>query len=230
MNVRIKFRKSGIARFVGHLDVMRYFQKCFRRAEIPIAYSKGFSPHPILSIANPLSVGFYSDAEYMDVELSEEMDLNLLVKRLNESGTEDFQVLRAVKLKDSSENAMSIVTASDYEIVATESFQSGELFPLGFLKFLERDSILATKKTKKSEAEVDLKPLIKEYRETENGIFLKLLTGSRENLKPDFLLSVYLTEQGISYRNFDFRITRKEIYGFSEGNIKSLLSCDEAEI
>lgn len=230
MNVRIKFRKSGIARFVGHLDVMRYFQKCFRRAEIPIAYSKGFSPHPILSIANPLSVGFYSDAEYMDVELSEEMDLNLLVKRLNESGTEDFQVLRAVKLKDSSENAMSIVTASDYEIVATESFRGGELFPSGFLKFLERDSILATKKTKKSEAKVDLKPLIREYRETENGIFLKLLTGSRENLKPDFLLSVYLTEQGISYRNFDFRITRKEIYGFSEGNIKSLLSCDEAEI
>lgn len=56
MKVRIKFAKSGIARFIGHLDVMRYFQKAIRRAGIDIAYSAGFSPHPILSFAAPLSV------------------------------------------------------------------------------------------------------------------------------------------------------------------------------
>ena len=53
MKVRIKFSKYGALRFIGHLDVMRYFQKAIRRAEIDIAYSEGFSPHQIMSFASP---------------------------------------------------------------------------------------------------------------------------------------------------------------------------------
>ena len=54
IKVRIKFSKHGVMRFIGHLDIMRYFQKVFRRAEIDIAYSGGFSPHQIMSFAQPL--------------------------------------------------------------------------------------------------------------------------------------------------------------------------------
>lgn len=57
MKIRIKFAKTGVMKFVGHLDVMRYFQKAIRRAELPIAYSEGFSPHMLLSFASPLGVG-----------------------------------------------------------------------------------------------------------------------------------------------------------------------------
>ena len=57
MKVRIKFAKEGMMKFIGHLDIMRYFQKAIRRAELPIAYSGGFSPHMILSFAAPLGVG-----------------------------------------------------------------------------------------------------------------------------------------------------------------------------
>ena len=56
MKIRIKFAKTGVMKFVGHLDVMRYFQKAIRRAELPIAYSEGFSPHMLLSFASPLGV------------------------------------------------------------------------------------------------------------------------------------------------------------------------------
>mgnify|MGYP003549721286 FL=1 len=70
IKVRIKFSKHGVMRFIGHLDIMRYFQKVFRRAEIDIAYSGGFSPHQIMSFAQPLGVGLESDGEYMDVELN----------------------------------------------------------------------------------------------------------------------------------------------------------------
>lgn len=56
-------------KFIGHLDVMRYFQKAMRRAGIDIAYSEGMSPHMIMSFAQPLGVGLTSDGEYMDVEL-----------------------------------------------------------------------------------------------------------------------------------------------------------------
>ena len=57
MKVRIKFSKQGPVKFVGHLDTMRYFQKAIRRAELPVAFSGGYSPHMIMSFAAPLGVG-----------------------------------------------------------------------------------------------------------------------------------------------------------------------------
>ena len=70
MKIRIKFRKYGVMRFVGHLDIMRYFQKAMRRAKIDICYSEGFSPHQIMSFASPLGVGITSDGEYLDIEVN----------------------------------------------------------------------------------------------------------------------------------------------------------------
>ena len=69
MKLRIKFKKFGPVKFIGHLDVMRFFQKGLRRAEIDVAYSSGFSPHQIMSFASPLGVGLESNGEYFDVEI-----------------------------------------------------------------------------------------------------------------------------------------------------------------
>lgn len=72
MKIRIKFRKYGTMKFIGHLDVMRFFQKAIRRAGIPIAYTEGFSPHQIMSFAAPLGVGLTSDGEYLDIVCRDE--------------------------------------------------------------------------------------------------------------------------------------------------------------
>ena len=69
MKVRIKFSKTGALRYIGHLDVMRYFQKAIRRTDIAASYSNGFSPHMIMSFAEPLGVGLTSIGEYFDLEL-----------------------------------------------------------------------------------------------------------------------------------------------------------------
>ena len=69
MKVRIKFAKYGVMKYIGHLDIMRYFQKCMRKGNIDIAYSTGFSPHQIMSFASPLGVGVESNGEYFDIEL-----------------------------------------------------------------------------------------------------------------------------------------------------------------
>lgn len=81
MKVRIKFRKYGALRFIGHLDVMRFFQKAMRRAEIPIAFTAGYSPHMIMSFANPLGIGLSSDGEYFDIELSGPISSKEAVRR-----------------------------------------------------------------------------------------------------------------------------------------------------
>ena len=85
MKVRIKFEKRGSLRFIGHLDLMRYFQKANRRADLPIAYSEGFSPHQIMSFAAPLSMGVESTAEYADFKLTDEAQITSeeAVRRMN---------------------------------------------------------------------------------------------------------------------------------------------------
>ena len=88
MKVRIKFEKSGIMRFIGHLDMMRYFQKAFRRSGIDIQYSQGFSPHQLISVAAPLGVGLTSTGEYMDIVMGECPSSKELVDRMNEQMVE----------------------------------------------------------------------------------------------------------------------------------------------
>ena len=98
MKVRIKFSKEGPVRFIGHLDIMRYFQKAIRRAGIDIAYSTGFSPHQIMSFASPLSVGHESCGEYFDVELNSITDTEDIKMRLNQTMAEGIQILQVAVL------------------------------------------------------------------------------------------------------------------------------------
>ena len=115
MKVRIKFRKYGVMRFIGHLDVMRYFQKAIRRAEIPIAFTTGYSPHMIMSFASPLGIGLTSDGEYMDIERREPIASKEAVRRLNEVGIEGIEVLNLVEIEDSKKmGGMSIFAGADY--------------------------------------------------------------------------------------------------------------------
>ena len=84
MKVRIKFSKEGPMKFVGHLDTMRYFQKAIRRAELPVAFSGGYSPHMIMSFAVPLGVGMESLGDYFDLEMAEDMATSEIAARLDE--------------------------------------------------------------------------------------------------------------------------------------------------
>ena len=100
MKVRVKFAKQGAMKFIGHLDIMRYFQKAVRRAGIDVAYSEGFSPHMIMSFAAPLGVGVTSTAEYFDMEIQTPMSSKEAVKRLNDTMAEGMEVLSFRKIPD----------------------------------------------------------------------------------------------------------------------------------
>ncbi len=115
MKVRIKFRKYGALRFIGHLDVMRFFQKAMRRAEIPIAFTAGYSPHMIMSFANPLGIGLSSDGEYFDIELSGPISSKEAVRRLNEAMVEGMEVVSFRQIAEEKKmTGMAIVAAADY--------------------------------------------------------------------------------------------------------------------
>ena len=82
LKIRIKFAKEGNMKFIGHLDMMRYFQKVMRRAGVNIRYSEGFSPHQIMSFAAPLGVGVTSRGEYMDIEVQSTDSSKEMMKRI----------------------------------------------------------------------------------------------------------------------------------------------------
>ena len=117
MKIRIKFRKYGTMKFIGHLDVMRYFQKAIRRSEVNIRYSEGFSPHQIMSFAAPLGVGITSKGEYVDIEVLDTENSKKMIDRLNAVMSEGFEILEYKLLPDDAANAMSIVAAADYSLV-----------------------------------------------------------------------------------------------------------------
>lgn len=129
MKARIKFRKYGSLRFIGHLDVMRFFQKVMRRADIPIAFSGGYSPHMIMSFANPLGIGLTSDGEYFDIELTEAVNSADAVRRMNEAcqieGIEIVSIRRIAEEKKMT--GMTILAGSRLSDICEKGSISGGL-------------------------------------------------------------------------------------------------------
>lgn len=224
MKIRIKFRKWGSMKFIGHLDMMRYFQKAIRRANIDICYSEGFSPHQIMSFAAPLGVGITSDGEYFDIEVNSSFSTEEAMKRLNAAMVEGVEVTGYVRLPDNAKTSMAIVAAADYRLSVKEGYSS----PLSAAEwansikeyFTDAKSFVIVKQTKKSEREVDLKPLVYEFKvkEDESGpvFFLKVSTGSIDNIKPELVLASLYEKCGLSYDENAIQIHRLEVYARDE--------------
>ena len=196
MNIRVKFRKYGCLRFIGHLDVMRYFQKAIRRADIDIRFSEGFSPHMIMSFASPLGVGITSDGEYMDISVNSSPSSAEAVSRLNAVMAEGIDVVSWKLLPDDGKNAMSIVAAADYELRFREGSRPAEGWQEKFREFLAQPEIQVTKKTKKGTQELDIRPWIYDARVENDVIFLRLSAGSVHNLKPSLLIQEFCAWAG----------------------------------
>ena len=224
MKIRIKFRKWGVMKFIGHLDMMRYFQKAVRRANIDIKYSEGFSPHQIMSFAAPLGVGITSDGEYFDIEVNTTLSSQEAVQALNNTMVEGVEVVSYVQLPDQAKTAMSLVAAADYTLSYKEGCESprsvSEWKEILETEFSGQPAFTILKKTKKSEREVDLKPLVYDFHVEEQGekpvFFLRVSTGSTDNIKPELVLSSIYERLELSYDENAIQIHRLEVYARDE--------------
>lgn len=208
-------------KFIGHLDIMRYFQKAMRRAEIPIAFSQGFSPHMIMSFANPLGVGLTSDGEYFDIELREPISSLKAVTELNKVMVDGMEVLSFVELPEDHKTGMSIVAAADYQVSLQFAENSGmELLEKEWFQKIEEaveqviktEEILIMKKTKKSFKEVDIRPMIYQLSMQEEKVVMKVAAGSVENLKPDLVMEAILEKADIAKELVKLQFHRLEVY------------------
>ena len=219
MRYLIKFSKGEGIKFISHLDLMRTIQRIIRRSGVPIEYSKGFNPHMALSLAQPLSVGVYSDGEYMDIVLTEEMKVADLLARLNEAAPPTIRFFEATPI-EIVENvkrvpqAMALLDAGRYiiklKLVNEENVEEK------MASLLNENAWETLKKSKKGEKRADIKPLVRElkYRVKDGELVINALiaTGSRENLSAD-LLARFITSKIENVNTESFvSIKREEMY------------------
>jgi radical SAM-linked protein len=218
LKIRVKFSKTGVMKFIGHLDVMRYFQKAIRRAGIDIRYSEGYSPHQIMSFAAPLGLGDTSECEYMDIDVASWTTSEDMKARLNAVMAEGIEILSCRMLPEGCKNAMASMAAADYRL----SFRPGyepedpDSFWAGLAAFVEQPEILVLRKTKKSEKEVDIRPYILSFSLQDGRIFCRVTAGSSNNLKPERIVEAYCQAAGIALSPFALEIHRIELYAQKE--------------
>jgi radical SAM-linked protein len=215
MKIRLRFSKQGQMKFIGHLDMVRYFQKVMRRSEVDVAYSEGFSPHQKMSFAAPLSVGVLSRGEYFDLEVNSTESSKVMLERINAQNAEGVEVLSYKLLPDDAKNAMSVVAGADYKVYT-------DLFDQNMLDaFMNQDQIIVLKKTKKSEKEVDIKPLIYNIKLEDDGIFMQVAQGSASNLKPDLVMDAFAKFAQVTLPEY-VTYERLDMYCSEDDNLVSL--------
>lgn len=220
MNIRVRFEKHGPTRYIGHLDIMRYFQKAIKRAEIDISYSEGFNPHQIMSFAAPLGVGITSTGEYIDLGVNTTMSSKDAMAALNAVMVEDIKITGYKLLPEKTVNAMSAVAAADYVVTSKNPFTDEsslkKMLEAKKVWFDDAANVFVTKQTKKSEKIVDLKELIYKFEieSDENQPVFKLFVaqGSENNLKPEFVIEKFYEYMNLPFDVLDFYIHRNDIY------------------
>lgn len=202
MRMLAVFTKGPEVRFVSHLDIQRLFQRAFRRAKLPLAYSQGFNPHPLVSFATALSVGMTSRGEYLDVTLAEYMSPQEFTERVNRELPGGVEVTEAL---DMGESRRSLTSAMRSAVYASRVRFDSPVDPdaLGnAVKELLSKEIVVMKKTKGGVKPTDIHPMVRALEvisaEGVSAVFrIEGVLSAEGGLNPEMLLSELYSALGV---------------------------------
>ena len=194
MKMLVVFQKKGAMRFIGHLDLQRAMQRALRRSGLPADYSRGFSPHLLLSFAAPLSVGIKGEREIMEVPLQEETGEETFLSRINAVLPGDLTALRARALPDDHPAAMAGLFAAQYLI---QPEQDADVLLASVPDFLKHETIPYLRRTKSGERMDDLRLMIYNLVSKEEGLLATLALQERGTAKPDALMEALAGYAGV---------------------------------
>lgn len=188
-DVRVFYEKTGMAKYISHLDTVHLFTRAIKRAKIPIWFTEGYNPRAFLTFAMPLSLGTESYCETVDIRLMQEENLEELTARLDSALPPDIHVTKIAVPKLTPQE----IAWADYRI--TFEGVDGN-FPERAEKILSDDKITVIKKVKKGrekvEREVDIKDKILKYSlDCENGfsvLNITLSSGIQNNINPSLII------------------------------------------
>lgn len=203
MKYWLRYSKTGLLRFIGHLDMLQTWERILRRANVPLAFSQGFSPRPILSLAAPLPVGLLSQAEYLELETSEEV--SDLVEMVTSVLPQGMQALGVTNVPAGTKSLMGLIRSADYTVSnLTESEQEQVANLLD--NFLAQEMALKEVRRKGGLRTVDIRPLVQDASLEAGELKLRLALGSKANLRVEDLLEHF------SLLTTTLSVTREELY------------------
>ena len=208
--LRLRFKKTGRAVYISHLDLMQTMQRAFSRAGYELKYSEGFNPHPQISIALPLSVGTASLCEIMDFKLKEEADISEIPARLTAALPEGIEVTDCYEPQRKAAELKYLKVAGIFEY----DERDGEQMAAALRDFYSAGEIVIAKKTKRGMGETDIKPAIREisFEAKEKSAELEAVISAQEpTLNPE-LLAQALRQLAPDLAPDFAKFTRLEIY------------------
>ncbi|WP_026475953.1 TIGR03936 family radical SAM-associated protein [Alkaliphilus transvaalensis] len=241
--MRSRFTKTGDLVFISHLDLVRVFERAMRRANIPISYSQGFNPHPIMAFATALGIGVSSEAEYIDIQLDEEIDVNEFISRLNAVLPEGLKLLKSQYVAPKAESLMAILKRSIYIVkVDLETPMEEDAVRAQLSDFIKKEEIIEVKEKKKKKGkggfrrdrdknkvqETNIRPLIHELiifslNGQEMLLKMNLAAGSVGNLKPEIVVKHLKELTEIPLNLESVRISRLESLKEHNGQFVTLM-------
>ena len=184
--LRLRFKKTGRAVYISHLDLMHTMQRGFSRAGYELKYSEGFNPHPIISILLPLSVGASSVCELMDFRLKDDCNLSALPAELTAVLPEGIEVIEAYEPQRKSAELKWLQIEGVFEYDERSAEKMAELLK----EFYSRDEIVISKKTKRGTGESNIAEAIRSvsFMPDGNGVKLSAVISAQEpTLNPELL-------------------------------------------
>ncbi len=220
MRALIRFGKQPRLRFISHLDLQRFFQRAVNRTGLPIAYSQGFNPHPVMSFGSALALGWTSEYEVIDIKLSAPMGRKRTEDAVRAALPEDLPVLEVRMVDDRHAAPMALVKMSDYRITL-----SGESAPAVIAQipaFMASERVEAVKKTKSGEKTINARSMVISMEPTAVGFDARLMLTEQESMKPDMLVGLLSDMAGVEPPQA--RIHRVALLGEDgEGNLRPLM-------
>ncbi len=177
VTMRFKYKKTDELKYIAHLDTLRVFTRAIRRAKLPVAYSQGFNPHPLIAFMMPLSLGFTSNCEYVDIGF--ESVPEGLSAMLDNALPDGFVITECYEPQDGPVD----ITACTYSVLFENPIDTAEI-----KRFFEADELIVDKKSKKGIKQVDIMPMILGYNISEREIIMTLSAGTVSNLNPELVL------------------------------------------
>ena len=206
----MQFMKGDIVRHLGLLDLQRTMQRALRRSGLPVAYSKGFNPHIVMSFASALSSGIPGDAELLDVSLCGDVTEEECLAAMNRVLPPALQASRVRLVDDRFPKVSASLRHAEYRI----TLHGGDALKIAadIPAFLEQEEIMALRKTKKSETMVNIRSMIHELRaerkEDKAVLMARVSFIETATLKPELLLQSLCEHVGAELPRHEIRRTR----------------------
>jgi len=212
----LTFEKKDMMKYLSHLDLLRLFKRAFRSAEVNLLFSEGFNPHPRMAFGQPLSLGYESLEEWLEIETEDDLKLDFVQDKINQYLPPGIQITGIKKQNDGNKSIASTCQEAHYQII----------LPIGpcpldadnlLDSFMTQKEILVEKSSKKHKEVklVNIKPMIRSVTLSREDDFLimkaDLDAGSQSNLSPELLIQGFLRFSQLQIPRHQIKVLRTKL-------------------